>query len=68
MVARGANLTVRYNPTDHFAGSCKADLADSTNQTIMHIAAGAGAPEVIEYLYSLGVRPGCEEFDGRNAA
>ncbi|HLJ14518.1 MAG TPA: ankyrin repeat domain-containing protein, partial [Bryobacteraceae bacterium] len=56
MVARGANLTARYNPTDHFADPVKPISLPRQNQTIMHIAAGAGAPEVIEYLYSLGVR------------
>ncbi|HZT31960.1 MAG TPA: ankyrin repeat domain-containing protein [Bryobacteraceae bacterium] len=55
MVARGANLTARYNPTDHFADPVKPISLPRSNQTIMHIAAGAGAAEVIEYLYSLGV-------------
>jgi ankyrin repeat protein len=56
MVARGADLTARYNPTDHFADPVKPISLPRENQTIMHIAAGAGAPEVIEYLYSQGVR------------
>ena len=56
MVARGADLTARYNPTDHFADPVKPISLTRQNQTIMHIAAGAGAAEVIEYLYSLGVR------------
>jgi uncharacterized protein len=56
MVARGADLTARYNPTDHFADPVKPISLPRQNQTIMHIAAGAGAPEVIEYLYSRGVR------------
>ena len=55
MVSRGASLTVIYNPTDHFGDPVKAISLTRGNQTIMHIAAGAGAPKVIEYLYSLGV-------------
>jgi ankyrin repeat protein len=55
MVARGADLTARYNPTDHFPDPVKPVTLTRSNQTIMHIAAGAGAVEVIEYLYSLGV-------------
>jgi len=56
MVERGANLTARYNPTDHFADPVKPISLTRQNQTIMHIAAGAAAPEVIQYLYSKGVR------------
>jgi ankyrin repeat protein len=56
MVARGADLTVRYNPTDHFADPVKPISLPRENQTIMHIAAGALAPETIEFLYSQGVR------------
>jgi ankyrin repeat protein len=55
MVARGATLSLHYNPTDHFADPVKPISLTRGNQTIMHIAAGAGAPEIIEYLYSLGV-------------
>ncbi|MGA8594688.1 MAG: ankyrin repeat domain-containing protein [Bryobacteraceae bacterium] len=56
MVASGADLTAVYNPTDHFPDPVKPISLPRRNQTIMHIAAGAGAPEVIDYLYSLGVR------------
>ena len=56
MVASGANLTARYNPTDHFPDPVKPISLPRRNQTIMHIAAGAAAPAVIDYLYSLGVR------------
>ncbi len=55
MVAHGANLKAIYNPTDHFADPVKPISLTRQNQTIMHIAAGAGAPEVIEFLYSQGV-------------
>jgi ankyrin repeat protein len=55
MAARGADLSIRYNPTDHFADPVKPISLPRGNQTIMHIAAGAGAPEIIEYLHSIGV-------------
>ena len=55
MVARGADLKADYNPTDHFADPVKPISLPRGNQTIMHIAAGALAPEVIEYLHSQGV-------------
>jgi ankyrin repeat protein len=55
MVARGADLKARYSPTDHYADPVKPISLPRTNQTIMHIAAGARAPEVVEYLYSQGV-------------
>ena len=55
MVARGADLKMIYNPTDHFADPVKPISLTRQHQTIMHIAAGAAAPEVIEYLYSQGV-------------
>ena len=62
-VASGADLTLHYNPTDHFSDPVKPISLPRRNQTIMHIAAGAGAPEVIAYLYSLGV-----PLEARNSA
>jgi uncharacterized protein len=56
MVASGADLNERFNPTDHFPDPVKPISLTRRDQTIMHIAAGAGAPEVIAYLYSLGLR------------
>jgi ankyrin repeat protein len=55
MVARGADLSILYSPTDHFADPVKPISLPRGNQTIMHIAAGAGAPDIIEYLHSIGV-------------
>jgi len=62
MVARGADLSIRYNPTDHFADPVKPISLPRSNQTIMHIAAGAGAPDIIQYLHSIGVG-----LDARNS-
>jgi ankyrin repeat protein len=64
MVARRANLTARYNPADHFADPVKPISLPRRNQTIMHIAAGAAATDVIEYLYSLGVPLDARNSDG----
>jgi ankyrin repeat protein len=55
MVTHGADLNARYSPTDHFADPVKPISLPRGNQTVMHIAAGAAAAEVIDYLYSLGV-------------
>ncbi|HWB97360.1 MAG TPA: ankyrin repeat domain-containing protein, partial [Bryobacteraceae bacterium] len=63
MVARGADLSARYNPTDRFADPVKPISLPRREQTILHIAAAAAAPEVIEYLASLGV-----SLDARNSA
>jgi ankyrin repeat protein len=62
MVARGADISMRFSPTDHYADPVKPISLPRQNQTIMHIAAGAGAVEVIEFLYSRGAR-----LDGRNS-
>ena len=62
MVSRGANLGARYSPTDHFADPVKPISLPRRGQTIVHIAAGAAATEVIEYLYSIGA-----PLDGKNA-
>ena len=62
MVARGADLTARYSPTDNFPDPVKPISLPRQNQTIMHIAAGAAATEVIEYLHSIGV-----PLDGKNS-
>jgi ankyrin repeat protein len=55
MVAHGADLKMHYSPIDHFADPVKPISLPRQNQSIMHIAAGAGGAEVIEYLSSLGV-------------
>ncbi len=56
LVEHGADLTARYDPADHFADPVKPISLTRKNQSIMHIAAGAGAPEMVEYLYSQGAR------------
>lgn len=55
MIARGADLTLIYNPTDHFSDPVKPISLIRGKQSIMHIAAGGGESQMIEYLHSLGV-------------
>jgi ankyrin repeat protein len=54
MVARGANLSMRYNPTAVVPDPAKPVALRRENQTIMHLAAVAGAARTIEYLFSAG--------------
>ena len=56
MVARGADLAARYNPTEKIPDPVQPITLPRQNQTIMHIAALGGSVPVIEYLYSRGVR------------
>ena len=55
LVAAGADLRQRYNPSTMVADPIEALALTRHSQTIMHIAALAGSPKSIEYLFSLGV-------------
>jgi len=55
MVARGADLKLRYNPAHKIPDPVKAISLTREQQTIMHIAALGGSAPVMEYLYSQGV-------------
>ena len=55
LIAAGADLRQRYNPTTMVADPVEALALTRHNQTIMHIAALAASPKSIEYLFSLGV-------------
>ncbi len=54
LVARGANVQARFNPKDKIPDPVEAITLPRQNQTILHIAAIAGSPAVIEYLASQG--------------
>ncbi len=54
MVAGGADLSARYDPDDRYADPVKAVSLPRQGQTIVHIAAGTLAPDVVEYLHSQG--------------
>lgn len=55
MVARGANVKMIYNPGDRLPDTVESKAEARKNQTVLHIAAAAGASEVIEYLVAKGV-------------
>jgi ankyrin repeat protein len=56
MVARGADLAALYNPADKIPDPVESIALPRQNQTIMHIAALAGTPALLEYLHSQGAR------------
>jgi ankyrin repeat protein len=55
MVARGADLAARYNPSDKIPDPVEPVTLSRQSQTIMHIAALGGSVPIIEYLHSQGV-------------
>ncbi len=55
LVAAGADLRQRCNPSTLVADPVEAIALIRHDQTIMHIAALAASPKSIEYLFSLGV-------------
>lgn len=54
MVARGADLALRYSPAAVVPDPAKPIALRRENETIMHLAAVAGAAQTIEYLFSAG--------------
>jgi len=63
LVARGADLGLRYNPTEKIPDPVKPITLARQNQTIMHIAVLGGSTAVIDYLHSKGV-----PLDRKNSA
>lgn len=62
MVARGADLKLRYHPAHKIPDPEKPISLTRRDQTIMHLAALAGSLPVIEYLHSQGA-----PLDGKNS-
>jgi ankyrin repeat protein len=56
MVARGADLSARYDLADKIPDPVESIALPRQNQTILHVAAIAGTPALIEYLHSQGAR------------
>lgn len=56
LVTRGADLSIRYNPTEKIPDPVEAITLTRSNQSIMHIAALGGSPEVIRFLHQKGAR------------
>jgi ankyrin repeat protein len=63
LVARGADLRLRYDPTEKIPDPVEPITLPRQKQTIMHIAVLGGSTEVIEYLHSMGV-----PLDSKNSA
>lgn len=54
MVAGGAEVKMIFHPTQPIADPLESKSEPRRNQTVLHIAAAAGASNVIEYLVSAG--------------
>ena len=54
LVASGANVQARWSPQDKIPDPVEAITLARQNQAILHLAAIAGKPEMLEYLHSLG--------------
>jgi len=63
LVARGANLSLRYNPTEKIPDPVEPITLARQNQTIMHIAVLGGSTAIIGFLHSKGV-----PLDSKNSA
>jgi len=62
LVARGADVNGRWNPQDKIPDPVEAIARARRNQSILHLAAIGGKPEMLEYLYSKGAA-----LDARNS-
>lgn len=54
LVARGADVKARWSPQDKIPDPVEAITLPRENQTILHLAAIQGLPEMIEFLHSKG--------------
>ena len=54
LIARGADLSARYNPDDKFPDPVESITLPRQNQTIMHIAAASLSPDLVEFLDAQG--------------
>ncbi len=63
LLARGADLNMLYNPTEKIPDPVEPITLPRQNQSILHIAALGGSPEVIEFLHAKGAR-----LDVKNSA
>ncbi len=52
--ARGADLNARWNPQDKIPDPVEAITLARANQSILHLAAIEGRPEILEFLHSKG--------------
>jgi ankyrin repeat protein len=63
LLTHGADLNLRYNPTEKIPDPVEPITVTRSNQTIMHIAVLGGSPAVIEFLHAKGVL-----LDDKNSA
>ncbi len=54
MVARGADVSARWNPRDKIPDPVEAITLARGNQSILHLAAIEGKPEILEFLCEKG--------------
>lgn len=54
LVARGADVRARWNPQDKIPDPVEAITLARQNQSILHLAAIEGKPEILEFLHSKG--------------
>ena len=54
LIARGADLSARYDPDDKFPDPVESITLPRQKQTIMHIAAASLSPDLVEFLYAQG--------------
>ncbi len=62
MVLRGAQVNARWSPRDKIPDPVEAITLARQNQTILHLAAIEGKPELLEFLHSKGA-----PLDAKNA-
>jgi ankyrin repeat protein len=56
LLARGADLALRYHPTEKIPDPVEPITLPRQNQSILHLAVLGGSTEVIECLHSKGAR------------
>jgi ankyrin repeat protein len=62
IVARGGDVKARWNPQDKIPDPVEAITLARRDQTILHLAAIGGNPEILEFLYAKGA-----PLDARNS-
>ncbi len=62
LLARGADLNARWSPQDKIPDPVEAITLARQNQSILHLAAIEGRPEILEFLHSKGAA-----MDDRNS-
>lgn len=64
LVARGADVKGRWSPQDKIPDPVEAITLARQNQSILHLAAIQGKPELLEFLYAQGAPPDAKNSMG----